>query len=253
MKQFIKYKGENYLSYAEYGNPEGYPILIQHGLIASITDVDLFESLTRLGTRLICMARPGYGVSSPYKMKNIGEWGEITSVLVDELDLPQFDVLGMSSGAPYSYAISYKLPEKVRNIFIFSGIPALYDENVLAAWPYEVKKEASLAEMQQLAHDLFFSNVSPEDLKNDDMKDSLMNDCFGIALDFLIRCRDWGFTLGDVRAAVYMEHSREDMFPLAEMTSRLLPHCQLICRESGGHFTKALLDDFINNVVSLHF
>ena len=32
------YKVEHYLSYVEYGDSNGYPILIQHGLIANIAD-----------------------------------------------------------------------------------------------------------------------------------------------------------------------------------------------------------------------
>ena len=105
-------------------------------------------------------------------MKNMGEWGEIVSVLVHELGLDQLDVLGMSSGAPYSYAIGYKLPDKVRNIYIFSGIPALYDEDILAVWPYEVTKNASIAEMEKLAYELFFSNLSKDDLARNEIRDS---------------------------------------------------------------------------------
>lgn len=102
MKQKLAYKKGNHLAYAEYGDKSGYPILIQHGLIASIDDHDLFERLIRSNRRVICIARPGYGDSSPYRMRNYLEWGEIVSVLIEELGLAQFDVLGMSSGAPYS-------------------------------------------------------------------------------------------------------------------------------------------------------
>ena len=132
MKQLLQYKNGNVLSYTEYGEKSGYPILVQHGLIASIGDYPLFDSLIKAGIRVICVARPGYGESSPYPMSQMSEWGEIVSLLADELNLSQFDVLGMSSGAPYSYAIGYKLPHKVRTIFIFSGIPALYDEKVVS-------------------------------------------------------------------------------------------------------------------------
>jgi len=113
MIQTVPYKNGNPLSYAEYGDKNGFPILIQHGLIASIRDAGIFDRLLQLTasagtfgkTRLICIARPGYGESSPHKMSNIGEWGDIVSALVAELNLSHFDVLGMSSGAPYSYAI----------------------------------------------------------------------------------------------------------------------------------------------------
>ncbi len=103
----LDYKNGNALSYADYGDRDGYPILVQHGLIASISEYHLFDRLIEAGNRIICSARPGYGQSTPYQMANMAEWGEIISLLLDELGLAQCDVLGMSSGAPYSYAIGY--------------------------------------------------------------------------------------------------------------------------------------------------
>ncbi len=250
MLQHFVYQNQYPISYAEYGDPAGVPILVQHGLIASIRSADLFSRLLDLGTRLICIARPGYGESAPYALKNIAEWGEIVSALVEELGLPAFDVLGMSSGAPYSYAIGYKVPEKTRNVFILSGTPALYDEKVVSFWPYPITKDASLAEMQKLAHELFFSSLSRADLENDDIKDSMRNDCFGVALDLRIRCMDWGFKLSDVKPPVSMRHSRADAaVPLitAEITAGMLPDCRMVVREADPHFSQAVLDDFIAN------
>ncbi|MGE5123135.1 MAG: alpha/beta fold hydrolase, partial [Acidobacteriaceae bacterium] len=208
-------------------------------MIASIADYDLFECLISLGTRLISIARPGYGESSPHLMENIAEWGEIVSVLIDRLELSQFDVLGMSSGAPYSYSLGYAFPDKARNIFIFSGIPALYDETVVSHWPYPVSKDASIAEMQKLAYELFFSNLSSQDKARRDIKDSMNHNCFGPALDLRIRAMDWGFKLSDVHQKVYMQHSRLDEgFITAEITSKLLPNCKFFTRETGEHFSK---------------
>jgi pimeloyl-ACP methyl ester carboxylesterase len=256
MKQIVRYENGNSLSFAEYGDRNGYPILVQHGLIASISDYDLFNRLLESGTRLIGIARPGYGESSPYAMRNMAEWGDIVSVLVDELKLSQFDVLGMSSGAPYSYAIGYRIPDKVRNIFIFSGTPALCDNRILPFWPYPVNKNASISELESLAKDLFFSNLSPGDLLRDDIKDSMMNNCFGIAQDFKLRCNDWGFSLSDVKAFVYMQHSKEDNqvpFITAEMTAKLLPNCRFEAREKGEHFSDEILDDFIKTVMTEYY
>ena len=42
----IHYHNGSSLSYADTGDPHGFPILIQHGLIASIHDSQLFERLT---------------------------------------------------------------------------------------------------------------------------------------------------------------------------------------------------------------
>jgi pimeloyl-ACP methyl ester carboxylesterase len=256
MKKFVLYKSEYKISYAESGDNNGYPILVNHGLIASITDLQLFEPLVQLGAHLICIARPGYGESSPYIMHDIAEWGEIVAAVNDELDFPGFDVLGMSSGAPYSYAIGYRMPKKVRNIYIFSGIPALYDEEILSYWPYEVNKHAAIADLQRLAQELFFSNLSQADLEKDDIRDSMMNDCFGIAQDFKIRCVDWGFHLSDVKQNVYMRHGRFDQgvpFVTAALTSKLLPNCQLEVKETDEHFSKDALDDFIRTAVAPNY
>jgi pimeloyl-ACP methyl ester carboxylesterase len=253
MLKSLRYKGQYLLSFSEYGDKNGFPILIQHGMVASITDYHLFDRLIEAGTHLICIARPGYGESSPYGMSNMAEWGEIVSGLVDELEISQFDILGMSSGAPYSYSIGYKLPDKVRNIFIFSGIPALYDDRVLSLWPYPMNRQAGISELKKLAKELFFSNVSPEDLQKADIKDSMRNECFGIAQDLKLRCLDWGFDLSEVKAQVSMQHSLEDNLAAAELTAQWLPNCQLEVRENGGHFSEELLDAFIKKTMIKHY
>jgi pimeloyl-ACP methyl ester carboxylesterase len=254
MRQIVRYMGENALSYSEYGNKKGYPILVQHGMIASICDYHLFDSLIEAEKRLICIARPGYGDSSPYKMENMAEWGKIVSVVIDNLGISKFDVFGISSGAPYSYSIGYKLPNSVRNIYIFSGTPALFDDRVLELWPYPIKKNASIPEMEKVAKDVFFSNVTKEDMEKNDIRDSMMNDCFGIAQDLRIRCMDWGFKLSDIRGAVYMEHSRTDKdvpFITAEMTAKMLTNCHMEARE-GNHFSEETLVHFIKNIILNH-
>jgi pimeloyl-ACP methyl ester carboxylesterase len=254
MKQKFLYKGNFQFSYTDYGKAGGYPVLVQHGLIASIEDYDLFEGLIKLGVRLISIARPGYGESSPYPMQNVAEWGEIVYELVHLLKLSQFDVLGMSSGAPYSYSIGYKFPQMARNIFIFSGIPALYDEAVANHWPYELKKNANIEEMEKLARQLFFSGLSQQDLARHDIQDSMKHNCFGIALDFRIRCMDWGFDLSKVQQNVFMQHSRLDEgFIPAEITSKMMSNCRFLVRESEGHFSKELLDEYIQTTMAAFY
>lgn len=249
-KLIIEYN--NTLAYADYGDPNGYPILAQHGLIASINEAELFAPLLQQGARVICTARPGYGVTSPIAMCNIGEWGDCIARLVDALELSQFDVLGMSSGAPYCYAIGSRFPHQARNLFVFSGIPAMYDDAILAHWPFEIVKGAPIREMQSLARELFFTNISEEDLRKDEIKDSMRNDCFGIGLDFHLRCLDWGFKLDDIRQKVFMRHARFDTavpFITAKMTAELLPHCSLQVEENDIHFSPASFAQFCEKVI----
>jgi pimeloyl-ACP methyl ester carboxylesterase len=252
VKRTIPYLNGQLLAYAEYGDPTGYPILIQHGMVASIHDGDLFQPLVQAGKRLIFMARPGYGESTPYEMANIAEWGEVAAALVDELDLRDFDVFGMSSGAPYSYAIGRRYPDRAHNIYIFSGIPALYDAEVLAHWPYPVDKAATIVELERVAYELFFSNLSGEDLNKISGRDSMRNGCFGIAQDLKLRCLDWGFRLSDVSQNVTMRHGRFDEavpYATAERTASLLPNCVLETKDTGVHFSADSLADFMRTAM----
>lgn len=241
------------IAFTEYGNPKGFPILAQHGLIASIRDGELFDTLIKnQNVRVICIARPGYGESSPIVMNNIGEWGNLVKHLTDQLGIEHFDVLGMSSGAPYAYAIARELEKQTRNIFIFSGIPAMYDDDVLAKWPFPVKKNASLEEMQTLAMELFFSNPTIEDLARNDYSDSMANQAFGLAQDFRLRCMDWGFKLGEINQPVFMRHARNDMnvpFATAQITSKLLPNCRLQVEENDIHFSTDSLEAYFSATI----
>jgi pimeloyl-ACP methyl ester carboxylesterase len=250
MKQSIEYKGGKNLTYTDNGDQDGYPILVQHGLIASVEDIDLFERLIRNQARVISIARPGYGESTPYEMSSYAEWGEIIAPLILKLGLNQFDILGMSSGAPYSYAIGCRFPDQVRHIFIFSGIPALYDNIVLADWPYPPLRNQTMPELESLAQELFFQNLTEENLQKRDIRDSIMNHYFGVAQDLKLRFMDWGFSLSDVKAKVLMRHSKEDLpYTTAIRTAQLLPDCELELSETGPHFSKEALDDFIEKTV----
>lgn len=256
MKKSMPYKAGGAISYSEFGDETGFPILINHGLIASIDDYVLFERLIQLDAHLICIARPGYGESSPHVLQNISEWADWVEGVVDHLQLAHFDVLGMSSGAPYSYAVGYRFPRRVRNIYIFSGIPALCDAQIQSHWPFPLTKYASIAEMQSLAYEIFFSHLSKQDIERNDIKDSMSNDCFGIAQDLKIRCMDWGFNLADVSQKILMQHSRFDdavPFITAELTSKLLPDCELIAKENSVHFSSEALDDFIESIIVRHY
>jgi pimeloyl-ACP methyl ester carboxylesterase len=252
MKQTIRYRNGEQLSYAEYGDPEGFPILVQHGLIASIEDSGLFDAVIRHGARVICIARPGYGDSSPYGMSSFAEWATIAAALIRKLDLPHFDVLGISSGAPYSYALGWGCAGRARNLYIFSGVPALYDEQVRANWPYPPIPDQSIASLKNLARELFFSHLTQEDLKNRDIRDAMRNDCFGPAQDFRLRFLDWGFSLDQVKCPVFMRHSQSDdavPYRCAARTAELLPDCRLDLLERGPHFSPEALAEFLEKTV----
>lgn len=259
-KAILRYGGGEALSYVDYGPEDGYPVLAQHGMIASIEDGRIFDRLAAAGARIVCAARPGYGDSSPFELRGIADWGALALLLADELGLERFDLLGTSSGAPYAYAVAAKAASRARNVFIFSGIPALCDAAVAALWPYPLDGAASLDDSRELARAIFFPGLpagrdprgEAETPASPAARDSLANGCFGPGLDLKIRASDWGFDLSEIAQRVYMEHARDDgdvPFAAAELSSRLLPNCSFRARPSGGHFSPELLDSFIERTM----
>jgi pimeloyl-ACP methyl ester carboxylesterase len=246
----IELNNDLVVSINDFGDPNGFPIIVNHGLIASIKDEYFFSKLLEAGRRIICIARPGYGKTSSFMLDNIRMWGSVVNEVILKLGIEEFDVLGLSSGAPYSYGIAYELSKKTRNVFIFSGTPALFHKDVAALWPYPLNPDAEMSELQKLANELFFPNGVNKNVNSSE--DSYINDCFGIALDLKIRCINWGFELSQLKANIFMEHSVDDEnvpFAAAEITAKLFYNCKLKKRSIGGHFSEELLDQFIFETV----
>ncbi len=253
MSQYTIEIGENrHIAISEIGETDGKPIVVNHGMIASIRDDYFFDGLVKNGFRVISCARPGYGLSTAFEMKNVKEWGMIVEEVMKQRGITEFDVLGISSGAPYSYAIASVIPYKVRNVYIFSGTPALNVREVAELWPYPLNTEATIAELQGIAKGLFFADGV--DQNDNGAVDAAKNECFGIALDLKLRCHDWGFVLGEIKNRVYMEHGISDNsvpYETAEITAGMLGNCILHKRKPGGHFSRGMLDDFIRDMIRL--
>ena len=62
------------LSYAEYGAPDGHPVLLLHGLVGSVISEDMEEQLASIPMRILAMARPGYGASDYFEMDCVADW-----------------------------------------------------------------------------------------------------------------------------------------------------------------------------------
>jgi pimeloyl-ACP methyl ester carboxylesterase len=250
IKKFV-YKSNNVIAYNDFGLENGFPVLVHHGSIASINDTGLLENLSRYA-RVICVARPGYGESSPYVLENILEYGKIVSGLVEELKINQFDVLSSSAGAPYGYALAKVCSAKTRNIYVYSGTPALYDAEVQKNWPYPVSKDLTLEDAQKIAYEVFFSNFSEQEKEDINIKDSMANNCFGEAQNLRLRFKDWGFTLAEISAKVFMRHSKKDEvlpYIMAERSAQLLKNCELELLEEGGHFSAEAYGAFVRETV----
>lgn len=106
--------GGRHLAYAEYGDPDGKPLFVFHGLPGSRLSWGLLpDPPFPPGLRVIAPDRPGYGRSDPNPGRSLLNWADDVATLADRLELERFGVLGVSGGGPGALACASKMPARL--------------------------------------------------------------------------------------------------------------------------------------------
>ena len=111
------------LAYAEFGKPDGYPVLYFHGTPSSRLEPLMIgdESFRKVGLRVITPDRPGIGESDFQPSRGFSDWSKDVVFLADAIALNQFSVLGVSGGGGYAGVCAAKIPERLTKVVIASG------------------------------------------------------------------------------------------------------------------------------------
>lgn len=132
----IRLRDGRRLSYAQYGDPGGFPILSAHGGLACRLDVAAAGSIAEsCGVRLIAPDRPGVGRSDPQPDRTILDWTRDVTELLDQLDIDRFAVMGWSLGGQYAAAVGYALPPRVTRAAIIAGAVPLSEPGAFDGLP----------------------------------------------------------------------------------------------------------------------
>lgn len=112
------------LGYAQYGSLTGRPIFGLHGLPGSRVDFAFWhESAKKMNARIICVERPGVGLSSPHLGRTLLDHANDIKQLAEHLELESYGVVGMSGGGPYALACAIALPpNKLKAMSIICGL-----------------------------------------------------------------------------------------------------------------------------------
>ena len=78
--------------------------------------------LHRLGVRLICFDRPGYGDSDRLPGRRVADAAADVTAIADALGLAKFAVAGRSGGGPHALACAALLPERLTKVAVLVGI-----------------------------------------------------------------------------------------------------------------------------------
>jgi pimeloyl-ACP methyl ester carboxylesterase len=131
------------LGFAEYGDPQGSPVLYFHGTPSSRLERHPNEEVARrLGARVINVERPGYGLSDFQVGRRFLDWPKDVGALADALGLERFAVIGYSGGGPYAAACAYAMPGRLSAVALVSS-------------PSEISRRGVFSGMAPLDHAVF--------------------------------------------------------------------------------------------------
>lgn len=257
------------LSYREYGEPGGTPLLYLHGMPGSRLDlVALDEHYRHLGIRAVALERPGYGRSTGRRSWRLLDWPGDVAAAADRLGIERFAVMGYSSGGKYAAACAYALPERVTRAAIVSGVgppttprfrqglgrtdrlsmtlarrtrPLALGFWRFGRWMSEHRPESFLAEFEKELSEpdrAVLSDPQVRQIVLATFREALNAGVTGVVDDAAIQARPWGFEFGEVQTSVQLWHGdRDELVPLhhARYAAETIPNATLTVLEGTGH------------------
>jgi pimeloyl-ACP methyl ester carboxylesterase len=255
------------MAYAEWGDPDGWPVLGCHGSPSSRLErhVEDPADYRRWGVRLVVPDRPGFGRSDPQPGRRVPDWPEDVRELLDSLGIDRFAVLSLSGGAAYALACAYVLGERVRAVGILGGAPP---PDVPWPWPRWVPGPVRAAAHRPLAAGLLepvFAPIAvrpaliprylqlrlnPADRRvigrpavrqvlATTFTEGLRNGPAPLAADRALLFRPWGFPLSEVAQHVHIWHGTQDWqvpVALGRVLAAMLPSRTGHWFPGEGHF-----------------
>lgn len=269
----VKLKDGRSICCAQYGQPEGKPIMHFHGTPSSRLEgnrASVKRTAEQLGVRLLFPDRPGIGGSDFQPQRTLLDWADDVSELADHLELDQFAVLGLSGGVPHAAACAYKMPERLTAVGLMGGIsptdtPTVFDGmNRSNRWQITIARKAPWllrllfwqvareldrkpeSVIEQLAEEL--SEPDKVIVMQTDFKASLLEmvrEAFrsgarGVAWDQALIARDWGFPLDEIKTKTYLWHGEMDkLCPVAmgQYMAASIPNCSASFFPNEGHIS----------------
>jgi len=124
------------LAYAEYGDPNGRPVLYFHGFPNSrLNAAPGAEAARRARVRLIAFDRPGFGRSDFQRGRTIAGWVDDVVAATDQLGLDRFAVIGYSGGGPYAVACAARIPQRITALALVSALAPLAVPDAVRGFP----------------------------------------------------------------------------------------------------------------------
>jgi pimeloyl-ACP methyl ester carboxylesterase len=258
------------LGFAEFGPPDGRPILWMHGTPGARRQIPEAVRIVaeEVGVRFIGVDRPGTGLSSPHLYDSILDHTADLEILADQLRVQEMAVIGLSGGGPYALAAGCAMADRIKVVAVMGGVaPTLGDDAIAGGLvgfasrfgplfpPFRTPLGLVLSALPKLLRPVgsqaleLYARVSPpgdrDVFARPEIKAMFLNDLSEGARwlrapvdDVILFLRPWGFSLGDVRVPVKWWHGDADhIVPLAHGRHCVerLPDAELFVRPGESH------------------
>jgi pimeloyl-ACP methyl ester carboxylesterase len=120
----IRVREGRQLGVAEFGPPDGRPVVWFHGTPGARRQIPEEARLIAAaeGIRIIGIDRPGIGLSTPHLYDALVDLVADVEIVVDRLGIERFSTIGLSGGGPYARAAGAVLGERVRSVGVLGGV-----------------------------------------------------------------------------------------------------------------------------------
>lgn len=250
MKKIFKTNVGKQIAYRTYGQADGFPMIIHHGLVGSCDLLPYWDFKAKeAGIHLIAIERPGYGDSEPDEtMQCVGDWADRVKPLLDELHIASFAVIGISAGTPYAYSLAAGYPDRVKRVWILSGVPYLMDKEVLGCYPQVEQEDYAyykMASLEAIADkfkgylDKLENTYDETSIMRKGVEATMKHGRLGIAREAKLQITDWGFDLKQIAQPTTLWHCvTDDVIPFDAVQKTLphLPSATLHIQKENSHF-----------------
>ncbi|WP_435175016.1 alpha/beta fold hydrolase [Halorussus sp. AFM4] len=221
------------LAYAEYGRPDGTPVVFLHGtpgsrLLGGLLD----EPADERGVRVLAPDRPGFGRSTPWPTRSVRDAGTVVEAVLDDAGVETAGIVAFSGGGPRALAAAATRPDRVDRVDVVAGAtppdgdaetPAM--QRLLAglatrtpavlrglfrgqAW-LAARRDPSFV-VSQYAADAESVPDRVAEVVRADFLEAFARHRSGAVTEFRNAAADWGFDVEDVEAEVRLWHGEDD-------------------------------------------
>jgi pimeloyl-ACP methyl ester carboxylesterase len=263
------------LEYAEYGDPEGAPLVYCHGFPSSGREAMMVHPVAMAeGARIIAPNRPGFGRSDHQPDRTILDWAADVASLADLLGLDRIGLIGLSGGAPYALACVQQIPERINACALVCPLGPIYREEVLAEMDWTARVNFSIGHRVPLISELMFGPLTAgllswwpglmdhylaasapiaDRTEMDDtrirhiveqcIQDAMENGARGPRQDVVLYTNDWEISMESIAMPIDLWHGEADgTVPVAHSRwyAANLPNTREIYLPDEGHYSLPL-------------